>query len=146
MAVIALKCPHLQINVVDINKKRIESWNDKDLINLPIYEPGLEEIILKCRGKNLHFSNDIEKNIAKADMIFISVNTPTKTEGHGAGQAIDLKWVDASARKISEFATGETIVVEKVHYLLKQLKLLKKSRIFKYKINKKFHVLSNPNF
>ena len=133
MAVIALKCPHLQINVVDINKKRIESWNDKDLINLPIYEPGLENIIFKCRGKNLHFSNDIEDNIAKADMIFISVNTPTKTEGHGAGQAIDLKWVDASARKISEFATGETIVIEKSTLPVKTAQTIKSILGFKPK-------------
>ena len=149
MAVIALKCPHLQINVVDINKKRIESWNDKDLMNLPIYEPGLEQIILKCRGKNLHFSNDIENNIAKADMIFISVNTPTKTEGHGAGQAIDLKWVDASARKISEFATGETIVVEKSTLPVKTAQTIKEileSSNINIKSNKKFHVLSNPEF
>ncbi len=149
MAVIALKCPHLQINVVDINKKRIESWNDKDLINLPIYEPGLENIILKCRGKNLHFSNEIEDNIAKADMIFISVNTPTKTEGHGAGQAIDLKWVDASARKISEFATGETIVVEKSTLPVKTAQTIKEileSSNINQTSNKKFHVLSNPEF
>ena len=149
MAVFALKCPHLQINVVDINKKRIESWNDKDLMNLPIYEPGLEQIILKCRGKNLHFSNDIEDNIAKADIIFISVNTPTKTEGHGAGQAIDLKWVDASARKISEFAKGETIVVEKSTLPVKTAQTIKEileSSNIKQKSNKKFHVLSNPEF
>ncbi len=149
MAVIALKCPHLQINVVDINPKRIDAWNDKDLSKLPIYEPGLDHIISECRGRNLHFSTDIEANIAKADMIFISVNTPTKTEGYGAGQAIDLKWVDASARKISEFATGETIVIEKSTLPVKTAQTIKEileSASIKQTSNKIFHVLSNPEF
>ena len=78
MAVIAAKCPNLQIEVVDINKERIENWNNKDLTKLPIYEPGLAELISKCRGKNLHFSNSVEEKISNADMVFISVNTPTK--------------------------------------------------------------------
>ena len=149
MAVIALKCPHLQVNVVDINQKRINDWNHADLNELPIYEPGLDQVISKCRGKNLHFSTDIEGKIAKADMIFISVNTPTKTDGHGAGQAIDLKWVDASARKISEFAVGETIVVEKSTLPVKTAQTIKEI-LESSKINQKpkkiFHVLSNPEF
>ena len=78
MAVIAEKCPEIQINVIDLNLERIDLWNSEDLDKLPIYEPGLDEIIKKCRGLNLHFSNDLEKNISKADIIFISVNTPTK--------------------------------------------------------------------
>ena len=94
MAVIADKCPDIQVYVVDRNKERILSWNDKDMDNLPIYEPGLSEIIKRCRGKNLHFSDEVEKNIVDADMIFISVNTPTKKKGIGAGQASDLKWID----------------------------------------------------
>ena len=113
MAVIADKCPNLQINVVDLNQKRVALWNDPNLSKLPIYEPGLDAIVGRCRGKNLHFSTDVELNISLADLIFISVNTPTKTQGLGAGQASDLKWVDASARKISKPAKGETIVVEK---------------------------------
>ena len=75
MAVIANHCPHLQINVIDINEERIKAWNDENLNNLPIFEPGLESLIKKCRNKNLHFSLDIKKHISKADMIFISVNT-----------------------------------------------------------------------
>ncbi len=149
MAVIAYKCPNIQINVVDINCERIKQWNQKDLSKLPIYEPGLDEIIEKCRGVNLHFSTDIEKNIAKADMIFISVNTPTKTEGHGAGFAIDLKWVEASARKISEFGTGETIVVEKSTLPVKTAQTIKEILELSSKKspnNKIFHVLSNPEF
>lgn len=149
MAVIAYKCPNIQINVVDINCERIEQWNQKDLAKLPIYETGLDKIVEKCRGVNLHFSTEIEKNISKADMIFISVNTPTKTEGYGAGLAIDLKWVEASARKISEFATGETIVVEKSTLPVRTAQTIKEilESSNKNSSNKKiFHVLSNPEF
>ena len=83
------------------------------LSKLPIFEPGLKEIISNCRGKNLHFSIDIESNIAKADMVFISVNTPTKKKGLGAGQASDLKWVEVCARQVSQHSRGHTIIVEK---------------------------------
>ena len=85
MAVIADKCPNLQINVVDNNEDRIINWNNSDLSKLPIYEPGLAAIVERCRGKNLHFSNSVEEKIRSADMIFISVNTPPKTNGIGAG-------------------------------------------------------------
>ena len=103
MAVIAKFCPDIQVNVVDINRERITQWNEKNLSNLPIFEPGLQEIVEKCRGQNLHFSSDLKKNIEKADMIFISVNTPTKTKWIGCGQAIDLKYVEASSREISKY-------------------------------------------
>ena len=104
MAIIAKYCPDIQINVVDINPERISQWNEKDLSNLPIYEPGLREIVEKCRGHNLHFSTNMKKHIKEADLIFISVNTPTKTQGIGSGQAIDLKYVEASSREISKYA------------------------------------------
>ena len=149
MAVIALKCPNIQVNVVDVNQSRIDMWNESDLNKLPIYEPGLDNIISKCRGENLHFSCEVEKNISKADMIYISVNTPTKTEGLGAGQAIDLKWVEASARKISEFANGHTIVIEKSTLPVKTAQTIQEILDFtnKKKNNSKtFHVLSNPEF
>ena len=113
MAVLADKCPYLEINVVDINKNRICAWNDIDLSKLPIYEPGLEEIIRKRKNKNLFFSTEVEKHIKNAEMIFISVNTPTKTKGLGAGKASDLKWVEASARQVAKYAKNHTIVVEK---------------------------------
>ena len=93
MAVIADKCPDIQINIVDINKERINAWNDSDFSKLPVFEPGLDKIVERCRNKNLHFSNEIKKHIENADRIFISVNTPTKTTGIGAGQAVDLKWL-----------------------------------------------------
>ena len=116
MAVIAKHCPDIQVNVVDINKERIKRWNDNDFTNLPIYQPGLEEIINKCRGNNFHFSTEMPQKIKDADLIFISVNTPTKTKGVGAGQAIDLKYVEESSRQIAKHANKFTIVVETVSY------------------------------
>ena len=90
MSVIADKCPDLNIYVVDIDIEKINLWNDKDLSSLPVYEPGLAEIVKRKRNKNLFFTNHLKKSISNADMIFISVNTPTKTEGIGAGEASDL--------------------------------------------------------
>ena len=149
MAVIAKYSPNIQVNVVDINSERIDQWNNDDLSNLPIYEPGLEEIVRDCRGKNLHFSTDIPTNIKKADMIFISVNTPTKVKGIGAGQALDLKYVEASSREISKYAEGFTIVVEKSTLPVKTAQTIKSildattsSQISSEK--KRFAVLSNP--
>ena len=113
MSVIADKCPDIEVRVVDINKERIDEWNDDDLNKLPIFEPGLDQIISRTRGRNLFFSNEIEKTISGADMVFISVNTPTKIRGLGAGQASDLSWVEASARQAAKYAKGHTIVVEK---------------------------------
>jgi len=152
MSVIAKFCPDIQVNVVDINQKRISQWNEKNLSDLPIYEPGLKEIVEKCRGKNLHFSTDLKKNIEKADMIFISVNTPTKIRGIGSGQAIDLKYVEASSREISKYARGHTIVVEKSTLPVKTAQTIKAildaatEDINKSKITKTFSVLSNPEF
>ena len=113
MAVIANKCKNLQISVVDIDEERIKAWNNEDLSKLPVYEPGLEKLVAECRGKNLHFSNDVKNCISKADMIFLSVNTPTKKRGVGAGQASDLKWIEKSTREVAKFAKSGTIVVEK---------------------------------
>ncbi len=152
MAVIADKCPDIQINIVDINKERINAWNDSDISKLPVFEPGLDKIIKRCRNKNLHFSNEIKKHIGNADMIFISVNTPTKVSGIGAGQAVDLKWVESSARQISKYARNETIVVEKSTLPVKTAETIKKILFAfnKEKIEdddpKTFSVLSNPEF
>ncbi len=85
MAVIAQKCPHIKVTVVDINEARIAAWNDTDLNKLPVYEPGLDKVVEEARGRNLFFSTDVDKAIDEADMIFISVNTPTKTYGKGKG-------------------------------------------------------------
>ena len=113
MAVIAHHCPHLQVTVVDLNAERIAAWNDPDLSKLPVYEPGLDAVVAGTRGRNLHFSTEVDAAIASADMVFISVNTPTKTHGIGAGQASDLRWVEACARQVARSAKGHTIVVEK---------------------------------
>ncbi|XP_021938997.1 UDP-glucose 6-dehydrogenase isoform X2 [Zootermopsis nevadensis] len=109
-SVMALKCPHITVTVVDKSKDRIAQWNSD---KLPIYEPGLDEVVAECRGRNLFFSTDIETAIKEADLIFISVNTPTKTFGNGKGRAADLKYVEGAARMIAEMASGDKIVVEK---------------------------------
>ena len=113
MAVIADRCPDLEVTVVDLNEQRIAAWNDSDLSKLPVYEPGLDVVVGRARGRNLSFSTAVDEAIAAADMVFISVNTPTKTKGLGAGQASDLRWVEACARQVAKVATGHTIVVEK---------------------------------
>ena len=152
MTVIADKCPDLQIEVVDLNEDRIKDWNNNDLTKLPIYEPGLADIIKRCRGKNLHFSNSIKEKIEVADMVFISVNTPTKKKGVGAGKASDLKWVEACARQVAEFAKGHTIVVEKSTLPVRTAEVIKSILFASYnsngnkEINKTFDVLSNPEF
>tara|TARA_B100000963_G_scaffold214571_1_gene187190 strand:- start:8372 stop:9763 length:1392 start_codon:yes stop_codon:yes gene_type:complete len=155
MAVIAKNCPGIKIDVVDIDINRIKAWNSSDLKCLPVFEPGLEEIIKECRGKNLNFSTDIKKGIENADVIFISVNTPTKLNGLGAGYASDLKWIESCARQIAEFSKGHTIVVEKSTLPVKTAETIKNildSSQFigsntKNKSEKKtFTIISNPEF
>ena len=152
MAVMADKCQDIQVEVVDLNKERIKNWNEEDLSKLPVYEPGLAEIIKRRRGINLHFSTCIKEKIKKADMVFISVNTPTKKKGIGAGKASDLKWVEACARKVAECAEGYTIVVEKSTLPVRTAEVIKSilegpQNINKNElISKSFDVLSNPEF
>ena len=98
MAMIAHKCPDIQVAVVDINHDRIDAWNSE---NLPVYEPGLEEIVSDARGKNLFFSTEVDRYIQESEIIFISVNTPTKEYGSGLGQAADLRFVESCARRIA---------------------------------------------
>tara|TARA_A100001035_G_scaffold278715_1_gene278243 strand:- start:33 stop:1454 length:1422 start_codon:yes stop_codon:yes gene_type:complete len=149
MAVIADKCPNLNIYVVDKNQSRIKAWNSKDLEKLPVYEPGLKEIVERVRFKNLFFSSDIIQNIRKADAIFISVNTPIKTSGLGAGQASNLRWVEACTNEIAEYAEGHTIVIEKSTLPVRTAEIIKKilsSKLNKKNIRKTFSILSNPEF
>ena len=152
MAVIAHKCPHIKVNVVDNNEDKISQWNDKDLNNLPVYEPGLQEIIDATRNKNLHFSTDLEKEIKMADMIFISVNTPTKKKGLGAGKASDLKWVEACARQVNSYSRGHTIIVEKSTLPVRTAEAIKSILKPNNKSSledphkRSFDVLSNPEF
>ena len=151
MAVIADKCMDIEVNVVDINVKRTELWNSEDLDNLPVFEPGLDKVIERCRGRNLFFSTNVAKNIEKADIIFISVNTPTKNNGVGAGQASDLKWVEECSRQIAKYASGHTIIVEKSTVPVRTAQTIKtilESHIDDLSENhsKTFSVLSNPEF
>jgi len=112
MAVIALKCPHINVTVVDANPERIKAWNGP-LDQLPIYELGLAEVVKEARGRNLFFSEDISGNIERAEMIFMAVNTPTKTEGEGAGMAADLRYIEACAKDIAKYSKSDKIVIEK---------------------------------
>ena len=152
MAVLAKHCPNIQVIVTDHNLERINDWNSIDLSKLPIYEPGLEEIVNKYRGKNLHFSSEVEKNISIADMIFISVNTPTKTKGVGAGKASDIKWVEACARQVANHAKDHTIIVEKSTLPVRTAEVIKNILESATSIESQknpsisFDVLSNPEF
>ena len=112
MALIAKMNPDRKVVVVDINEARIRAWNSKDY-DLPIYEPGLVDVVKEVRGKNLFFSTDIKKAVKECDIVFVGVNTPTKMFGRGAGRASDLRYWEATAREIKEWATGDKIVVEK---------------------------------
>lgn len=142
MAMIAHKCAGHTVTVVDINQDRIDAWNSD---TLPIYEPGLDEIVLSARGKNLFFSTDIDNSIREADMIFMSVNTPTKTYGVGAGRAADLRYVEKCARKIAEVCDGDKIVVEKSTLPVRTAESIKRILESNAK-GRKFQILSNPEF
>ena len=150
MAVIADRCPHIQVTVVDLNVARIAAWNDPDLSRLPVYEPGLDAVVGRCRGRNLHFSTEVDAAIARADMVFLSVNTPTKTRGIGAGQASDLRWIEASARQVAAAAQGHTIVVEKSTLPVRTAAVIKTILAAAAgetpNGRKSFQVLSNPEF
>ncbi|MFV9551023.1 nucleotide sugar dehydrogenase [Algibacter sp. PT7-4] len=145
MAVIAKKNPNIKVTIVDINAERIAAWNDEDLSKLPIYEPGLAEIVKETRGENLFFSTDIDKNIKDSEMIFISVNTPTKTYGKGKGMAADLKYVELCARNIAEVATTDKIVVEKSTLPVRTAEAIK-SILHNTGGDINFQILSNPEF
>ena len=148
MAVIADRCPQVQVTVVDLNQARIDAWNDPDLSRLPVYEPGLDAVVGRARGRNLSFSTAVEAAIADADMVFISVNTPTKTKGLGAGQASDLRWVEACARTVAKAAQGHTIVVEKSTLPVRTAAVIKTilEAACDGEDQRTFSVLSNPEF
>ncbi|WP_026810757.1 nucleotide sugar dehydrogenase [Arenibacter latericius] len=145
MSVIAKQCPDIQVTVVDINEARIAQWNDSNLDNLPIYEPGLAEIVGATRGKNLFFSTEVDKAIDEAEMIFISVNTPTKTYGKGKGQAADLKFIELCARNIARVAKDDKIVVEKSTLPVRTASAIK-SILENTGNGVEFEILSNPEF
>ena len=145
MAVIAQKCPEIKVTVVDINESRIAAWNDEDVENIPIYEPGLSEIVAEARDRNLFFSTDVDSAIDKADMIFISVNTPTKTYGIGKGMAADLKFIELCARQIARVSKNNKIVVEKSTLPVRTAEALK-NILDNTGNGVNYQILSNPEF
>jgi UDPglucose 6-dehydrogenase len=144
MAVIALKCPDIKITVVDLNKERIAAWNGP-LDTLPIYEPGLAEVVAEARGRNLFFSTEVDKAIEEAEMIFMAVNTPTKTKGEGAGMAADLRYVEACAKNIAQVAKTDKVVIEKSTLPVRTAEKIKEILDREGK-GVHFEILSNPEF
>ena len=145
MAVIAIQCPEIKLHVVDHNKEKIKLWNHSNLDKLPVYEPGLKEIIAKTRNKNLFFSSDVEKFIIESEMIFLAVNTPTKQSGEGKGMAADLTNIEKCAKTISEVANQDKIIIEKSTLPVRTAEKLK--QILTSNNNDiKFEILSNPEF
>lgn len=142
-SVIALMCPEIKVTVSDKNQQRIDQWNSD---KLPIFEPGLEELVKKCRGRNLFFTTDTVDAIQEADLIFISVNTPTKTCGLGKGRATDLKFIESAARDIAEVATGKKIVVEKSTVPVRAAESITSILKANTKPGVNFQILSNPEF
>ena len=145
MAVIALKCPDINVTVVDVNKDRIDAWNDEDFSKLPVYEPGLADVVKVARGRNLFFSTDVDKAIDESEMIFIAVNTPTKTYGEGKGEAADLKYVELCARTIAKVAKTDKIVVEKSTLPVRTAEAVQ-TILDSTGNGVHFEVLSNPEF
>lgn len=145
MAVVAKQCPHIKVTIVDLNKERIAAWNDEDVNNIPVYEPGLSEVVAEARGRNLFFSTDVDGAIDEAEMIFISVNTPTKTYGSGKGMGADLKWIELCARQIARVSKSDKIIVEKSTLPVRTAQAVRD--ILQNTGNGvNFEVLSNPEF
>lgn len=142
MAMIALKAPSIEVHVVDMNASRIAAWNSA---TLPVYEPGLDEVVRQTRGRNLHFSTDVAGCIQTSDIIFVAVNTPTKTYGVGAGRAADLRYIESVARTIAQHAKGPKIIVEKSTIPVKTAETIKEI-IRANSDGQHFEVLSNPEF
>jgi len=143
MAMIAKKCPHISVTVCDFNQTRIDAWNSDEL---PVYEPGLQEIVESARGKNLHFTTDIKAAIAAADLIFVCVGTPTKSYGIGAGRAADLRYIESAARLIAEVSVGNKIIVEKSTIPVKTATAIQSILAANSVTGATFQVLSNPEF
>ena len=145
MAIIAQKCPEIKVTVVDLNENRIAAWNNPDVTKIPIYEPGLSEIVAESRGRNLFFSTNVDAAIDEAQLIFISVNTPTKTYGSGKGMASDLKYIELCARQIAKVSKTDKIVVEKSTLPVRTAQAIK-SILDNTGNGVQFQILSNPEF
>ncbi len=143
MAMIAAKCPDIKVTVADLNGQRIDAWNSD---TLPVYEPGLDEVVTTARGRNLHFTTDIRSAVAAADLIFVSVGTPTKSYGIGAGRAADLCYIESAARLIAEVSDGHKIIVEKSTIPVKTASAIKTILAANCTNGATFQVLSNPEF
>lgn len=143
MAMIAAKCPDIQVTVADMNEERVAAWNSD---NLPVYEPGLDEVVASAIGRNLHFTTEIRESLAKADLIFVSVGTPTKSYGIGAGRAADLRYIESAARLIAEVSHGHKIIVEKSTIPVKTATAIKTILAANSSDEASFDVLSNPEF
>ncbi|KAI8586037.1 UDP-glucose/GDP-mannose dehydrogenase family, NAD binding domain-containing protein [Geranomyces variabilis] len=142
-AVIALKCPHHTVTVVDLCEERIAAWNSAQL---PIYEAGLAEVVAECRGRNLFFSTDLDKAIINADIIFLAVNTPTKCYGTGAGFASNLTFFETAVRRIAKVATSSKIIVEKSTVPCKTGEIIAEIFAANERPGVSFQVVSNPEF
>jgi len=142
-ATIALKCPHVKVTIVDLNEARIAAWNSDDL---PIFEPGLDEVVKACRGRNLFFSTDVKGAIQEADIIFASVNTPTKICGVGAGRAADLRFIESVGRTVAQYANRAKIIIEKSTVPVKTAEALERVVKANQGSHQKFWILSNPEF
>lgn len=145
MSVIAQKNPDIKVTVVDVNAERIAAWNSQDLSQLPIFEPGLDAVVREARGRNLFFTSGVDQAIDESDMIFISVNTPTKTYGAGKGMAPDLQYVELCARQIAKVAKSDKIVVEKSTLPVKTAEAIK-DILDNTGNGIQFEILSNPEF
>ena len=143
MAMIAAKCPDIRVTVCDMNQQRIDAWNSGEL---PVYEPGLDEVVASARGRNLHFTTDIRSAIAAADLIFVCVGTPTKSYGIGAGRAADLRYIESASRLIAEVSDGHKIIVEKSTIPVKTASAIRTIISANSTSGATFEVLSNPEF
>ncbi|MEJ2883513.1 UDP-glucose 6-dehydrogenase [Pedobacter sp. GR22-6] len=145
MAVIAKQCPEIKVTVVDLNEARIAAWNDENTENIPVYEPGLSDVVAEARGRNLFFSTNVDQAIEEADMVFISVNTPTKTYGAGKGMGADLKWIELCARQIARVSKTDKIIVEKSTLPVRTAEAVK-DILLNTGTGVNFQILSNPEF
>lgn len=145
-SVLAQQCPELKVTIVDVNPQRIAAWNSDDLSQLPVYEPGLAEVVATCRNRNLFFTTDIDAAIDESQIVFVSVNTPTKTSGIGSGFAADLRYVEASTRRIATVSTSSKIIVEKSTVPCRTAASMRAIIEANGKPGIDFQILSNPEF
>lgn len=145
-SIIAQQCPEIKVTIVDVNTQRIAQWNSEDFRQLPVFEPGLVDVVRECRGRNLFFTTDIDGAIEEAQIVFVSVNTPTKTSGVGSGYAADLRYVEASTRRIASVAKTSKIIVEKSTVPCRTAASMRAILESNCKPGVEFQILSNPEF